>query len=486
MLEKIANVWAASGTTDEPDAPKKTVGFAGADQPAMERFNWLHNLIQTKVNEIVSERLSGLYEDAAAPTAMLTTKLFDEPWGLTDDDVNTLSGGSGKSYVDLGVYFDSTANTPRLLALDRAGNSVDVYDPRALTALDASGDLTSDLPSGSGETWEALSMATDGTYVYITFVDTNSDEYQVQSWLISDWSVNTGWSATGTALPGSGTPSLGYVPASIKIVSATKLAVLNNWITVSAASSTALSIIDSSDGSITASGAGDCPTGDSCETYPGLASDGTNVFFGTRGSTGRYLCSATIANPQVGCGGTGYPLTISTPIAGQPNFLSQCGPNLIAAPISVYSGHAITDAVLHTCNADEADLGEIVRGQNGASSPLPADEWFVQTIYDSRYDGINLWLACNVRDLSGSNSAAVVKIDASKLPNNASSNKTPAVIDIASCFRVGSNVMSGDTALGRLMSLEFDGRDLWIVKENRPSQTDSGKIFRLPLALLRS
>ena len=75
-IDKFDNIWANSGTTDEPSSAKKDQGFVGNDQPAMERFNWLHNMIQDKVRRLIVERMDSFYEEATDPQAMITTGLW--------------------------------------------------------------------------------------------------------------------------------------------------------------------------------------------------------------------------------------------------------------------------------------------------------------------------------------------------------------------------------------------------------------------------
>ncbi len=484
-IEQLDPVWAESGDKTDPGMTDEKIaaGQVGGEYLYIERFNALQNRVETLLNSLVVERMNGLYEDAADKNAMLTTKLFDESWGVTSDSANVISAGATKQLGDLAVYFDATTGAPRLMALDYAGNQISVYDARSLALLDTSSDLSADLPSGGGETWHAVSMCTDGTHVYVGFIDTAANTYQIQSWLRSDWSVNTGWAATGTALPGSGAGSFGGVR--IGFASSTKLATVNSWNAVSAASSAAISIIDITDGTIDASGAGDCPTGDSAKAVSKFASDGTNIYFGASGSTSGYVCSATIANPQVGCGGSGYPYSMTTPAAGYPIAPVACGA-VVALGIYVGSGWAATDSVIQSCTASAAFTGKITRGQNSAGTPVTGDKWVMRIVHDARFDGINLWLVGDIDNLSSGVSCCVVKIDVAKLQANSLSDVAPQLGDVASVFKISPVNASSSSASLRPMSIELDGRDIWVIKENRASQTDSGKIFRLPLAQLRS
>jgi hypothetical protein len=481
-IDKIGTVWANGGSTDEPDDVKKNQGFVGGDQPAMERFNWLHNFIQKKFNKVQRERVDSFYTDATDPQLMIATGLWDESWGCGADTANIISGGATKEYRDIKSYINADGD-PRILVLDNANTKIESYDPRTKTLASTSGDLSLNLPTGGGQTWEPYSFCTDGTYVYVMFADTNAspDTHQIQSWRISDWAVNAGWAATGTTLPGTGS-GLILRDGSVIMANSTKLATCNGWVTCTASSSTCISIINISDGTISASGAGDCPTADNAEPIPGISSDGTNIFFGSNGATNPYICSATIADPTTGCGGANFPLSTA---GGFRPMMCTAGPNLTIAAMYSASFSSETDVILRTLNSTDADLDVIQIGQNSTTTPVRGDQWLIERVlYQPVFDGINFWILGSVDNTAADDQYVLLKIDAARL----SLTDTNIVRQLGDCI-AGFYYVSPDTVDNSLQNqhgLTFDGRDIWSIIEATASVTNSGKIFRLPLALLRN
>jgi hypothetical protein len=78
-IDKLEYLWAESGTTTPaPTDEKIQEGFVGGDRPTIERFNWLHNRAETKLNKIQCERVDSFYEEAADAQRMIMTGLWDE------------------------------------------------------------------------------------------------------------------------------------------------------------------------------------------------------------------------------------------------------------------------------------------------------------------------------------------------------------------------------------------------------------------------
>jgi hypothetical protein len=492
-IEKTDGVWAATGeieTDTTLTTAKKAAGFVPGDKAARQRFNYLLNRIDEKIDEIIEERVNSYYDDATDHQAMIMTRIWDDPWSVTSETANTISSGATKELRDICVFFSSD-NTPRLMLLDNANCKIEVWNPRTLTSVITTNALSDDLPSGGGQTWEPYSMCTDGTYVYVMFADTNAapDTHQIQAWLIDEtqanWSVRSGWAATGSALTGTGNGP-GQRDGEIFIADDDYLACLCGWNTVSAVGSAAIIIVDITDGTFAAgtSGAGDCPTADSANAAYGC-SDGTNIYFQASGttSTDSYYCSATIANPQAGCGGTGYPLTVSNPMSS--HGIACCG----AAIITMWgraTGEVSTDNVLLSHTSGDVDLDIIIRGQNAAATPLIGDEYIVEDFYASVFDGINLWMLVKFdNELTTNGQFAVLKLDVAKI-SLYDVNQSRQMEDIIS----GVFFIAPENAIGvgesEIHALAFDGRDIWAMCENAASQDLSGDVYRLPLALLRS
>jgi len=479
-IGKFLKRWANAGTKTAPSSAKQDTGWGDNEQVPYEWFNWLLDRVEAKIDKLIEERLASYYMNATSPIDMLTTGLWDDSWAQGMDTANIISSGSTKEFYDLGVYFDLDYNS-YLIAFDNSLLKFEIWDPRTLGLVDTSDALTDDLPSGGGETWEAESMCVDGSHIYATFQDTNAspEVYRVQAWEIGTWNVKTGWPSTGTSLPGSGT-SFGSPARNSKIVNADvdKLATANTWITVSASSSTAVSIINKSDGTIAGSGAGDCPTGDSAQIF-GLVSDGTNIIFSTLGSSNAYLCSTTIADPTVGCGGTNYPRTLAT--SGVTNHLVNCGPEMIVG--SYNDGSGSTAILLRTHSFRNATFSEVERGQNSAATPVVGDKLVLNTPFGLIFDGINIWTLGKINNGSTFSQDVVVRTDLAKL-SLASTNQTNQLGDISSVFLICPRFASTIDARSRIV---FDGRDLWITMDSDAGAPDrSGVIRRLPIGLLRS
>lgn len=481
LIRKILNVWANSGTveTPAPSAAKRSVGWVGDERPGIDRFNYLQRTVENKINDLATEGVSSALDTAteAEVQAMISTGLWNNSWGCTDDAANIISGGATKQYCDLATFFNADGE-PRILVADSSLMKIEVWDPRSRTLVDTSHDLNGDLPGGVAGGFQSL--CTDGTWVYATIRDyaATPDDYYIQAWLISDWSVKLGWPATGTKLTSTG--NVKYFKAII--ANATRIAVVNDATTITANTSPAIEIVDIANGAILASGAGDAPTGISAEADPVIASDGTNVFFGAYGSSSAlYLCSATIANPQAGCGGTNWGLT--TMVDAHIRAMVSINEKIV----SFLSHASITTAgkVILTHTAADAVLDEIARGQDAMTTPAPGSEYIFHTPYDAVYDGVNVWVFVHVGNLSAGRSGALLRIDAAKFGFNSNISKYRCIDDLEpSLFMVMPQ--TGASGFKPQQGLTFDGRDIWAITEQQASLQNSGKIARLPLALIRS
>jgi hypothetical protein len=261
-IDKFDYEWAESGAkTPAPSDAKIQTGWvsgAEADRAYIEYFNYLQNRAEAAINRIIKERYNSFYEEASNPQAMITTGLWDESWAVIGNSLNVMGNGPGKDYQDMKVFFNSN-NEPRIIVAENDTTKFEIWDPRTLAAATdyrTSDNIHDDLPVGV--TGLIQSICTDGTTVYATIIDTNAApaEYYVQAWNISTWSVKTGWPATGRHLTPTGNAHQFY----IIMANATRLAIINNATTVTAAGDPVIEIIDIDDGSILADGAGDAPT----------------------------------------------------------------------------------------------------------------------------------------------------------------------------------------------------------------------------------
>ena len=473
-IDKFDYTWAESGSLGTtPTDEKIQEGWVSGERPKHERFNLLQDRVEKKLNKIQREGLDSFYRDATDPQKMIMTGLWNESWGTMADSDNIISGGATKKYKSFASFFDAN-NDPRLIIADDTAGKFEVWDPRAMSLLDTSDVWSDDLPSGSGQTWECYSIITDGTYVYAAFTDTNAspDTHQIQAWNISTWDPHSGWAATGTALPGTG--SLPAPGSQIIFASSTKIATANGWNTISSSASAAISIIDITDGSIDASGAGDANAGGTDFAYD-LCSDGTNVFFITDLGADQWICSCTIADPTTGSGGTNFPLQETTSSAAH---VVACGPNLM---IALFEGHTTQgDNVIRSFNATDADLDIINRGQNSFGTPVGDEDYIFTNPKWACFDGLNLWILGTLT-IGATSSMSLTKIDVAKFPQIDTSIER-SLNDVTTC----SFIVAPDTESWSIGRCVFDGRDIWCLIEDTASATNSGKLFRLPLALYRN
>ncbi len=483
-ITKTDGVWAESGdVTPAPTDAKKAIGFLGGDQPTIETFNYLVKRLDDKVDEIIEERVNSFYEDAADPQSMISTGLWDESWGIPSDTLNMIDSGVATSeYRDLAVIFNSD-NQPRLLVLDNALTKIEVWNPRTLTLVDTSDDLTDDLPA-SGAVWVCESMCTDGTSVYVTLKDTNAspDTHIIQAWDIATWDVKSGWAATGTALQGTGNTSGNTRESKVIIANATTLAVVCCYQAISADTDPAIQLFSITAGAAGLDGAGDAPTGTSATALDTICSDGTNIFFATYGTNVQSICSATISDPTAGCGGTNFAGGFSLGDSDK-SCMIQCGPDLIVDCIYPISTVTSSDIILRTFNDSDADLEAIEVGQNSQSTPVVGNQYLLGHPIANCFDGVNVWVFGYI-EFGGNDGCALIKIDTSKLANVDRTTRQlpdiangPFLVDVVNFPSGASNWI--------YQSCKFDGRDIWVNTEQRASQTNSGKIHRLPLALLR-
>lgn len=483
--KKFDNVFANSGALDSFDAAKKDDGLVGGDRISIENWNALQNGVEQKINDMVEEGPATYYPDATDVNAMITTGLWDDSWGLPIDTANVISGGATKQYIDMAPFFTAD-NEPRLPVLDATNNKIEVWNPRTLALVDTSDALDDDLPAIGAEVWEPYSMFTDGTSVYVMLRDSNAtpDTHQIQAWDIATWDVKTGWPTTGTALSGTGNTPHNSRDGKVIMASATKLATVSGWITIASSASTAISIIDITNGTIDSEGAGDAPTGVTAEAIDSICSDGTNIYFAVRGATNLHVCTATIADPTAGCGGAGYPLSLG---AGSSSHLTACGPKMITNPVSPIGGVTEADIVLYTHDSSDADLDQITVGQNTRGTPDVADGYLLGFPWDACFDGRSLWILGSINP-TGGDLAALTKVDVAKL----------FLFDTSEQRHYGDVVSGGPFIMPPdaehpaggsnwiYYRCVFDGRDIWVNVEPRASQPNSGKLMRLPQATQRT
>jgi hypothetical protein len=483
-------VWAENGTKDtiptDITQTKVETGFVGgeeADRPYIDTFNLLFNRSESAIDSIIQEGPGSWYPRSANVNDMITTGLWGtETWGTTGDATNIIDSGVATSeFRDIAVYFTSD-NEPRLLVLDNALLKLQIWDPRAKTLLSTSDDLSDDLDTSGTQVYEAHSMCTDGTYAYVTFSDTNAtpDEHFIQAYTLADWTAHSGWPANGTQLSNTGNASGNERESRVINADADYLAVACTWEVIAANTDEAIAIVDKSDGSLTTEGAGDAPTGVSAQAIDSICSDGTDVYFTVIGGGSQYLCTCSIADATAaGAAGLG-PVSLGTTTSSDICIISQemifvC---LYASGTSVTTNIVGTIPLSGSGGANFVDLG-----QNTKGTPDTGDQYVLRDAWGCTFDGINVWIYGRIFDTNSKE--VLIKIDAAKL-SATSWNTDYQIGDICSQFFVlPANEETGTPTSSRWRTCKFDGRDIWMNVDPAASQTYSGQLARLPMALIR-
>ena len=485
-INPIDGVWAESGTREPTlSAAKKDAGFVGGDKVLIERLNELHGRSDDAVNQVIQERVNSSYDGSADAALALTTGIWPDAWAMTGESANVISGGAAKSYFDMCAFYTSTG-APRLLIMDMTARKFEVWNPRTLALVDTSDVFTDDLPAVGGEVYELVSMCTDGTNVYATIKDTNAapDEHYLQAWEIATWDVVTGWPTTGTALTGTGNgPLATYKDSKVIIADDDNLAVSCGWTLVTGSGDPAIQLFARhaygafNAGDAVRDGAGDCQAGVGMYPCEGICSDGTNIFFAANdGANATQICSASIADLTTDSGGANYPRGFACDGAR----LCMVGSGTYISVIPIAGAAA---PIIHNHDAADATYDAINRGVDDAAlsgNSIVMDD----NCYAIIFDGINAWLLTDIDNNAGDNQMAFVKFDVATMSNLAT-NTTRQLTDIASTYIVEPSVAS-DYVTGLNLQIAFDGRDVWAVIDPHGTNPNSGKIFRLPLALLRS
>jgi hypothetical protein len=297
---------------------------------------------------------------------------------------------------------------------------------------------------------------------------------------LETWTAHPSWPADGVEIATTGGVVSTYRPGKVIVANGSRLAVLAHNVTVGATPvATVVSIINKATGAITAAGSGDAAAGGI--SIPEIVSDGTNLFFSVYTGAGAFvLASCTIANPQLGCGGTGYPNALL--YSGDDYRLGICGSMAITAHVD--AALAANDIIIQNHRSSRADIDGLWCGESSFSaSPLIGKSWNQGSALCLCSDGINIWIMSKLEGQKGG--CRVTKYDLGKFHTHVSSVAT---------YRQASDLAAKSYILGNLdvsvvnplqCSMVFDGRDIWCIPESTHGTNGSGYIFRLPLALLR-
>lgn len=449
------------------------------------RLNRQFYRADSKLNETINQIAKGVADDTG-PDAFVK-RLFTSSDCLhspTNPGCLLDTSDSTKAYYSLD--YTRIGGEKKLLACNYStGCEVDVLDIATLS-LESENDLSGGLDTSGTQDWYPVDICNDGTYAYVLFQDTDAspEVYCVQAYDMSDWTPHPDWSTTGLDLTGSGSFTLTDGGPKIIYAATDKLAVLQSWNAITAATSAAVGIIDATDGTLDGEGAGGVAYIPSVNTYGrGLCSDGTNVYYGARDTVANavFLVSMPIASP----GGTG-----ATNNAGSydPNSASNYVGSLCCAGDTILMGFE-DDFSNSRCVAYHYDTTYSLISAKAALLTTGSSD--IEAVRAMAFDGLNFW-AIGKYDESGNSGdeAKIIRLDFAAQGSISSTYTdvyTPDLQDLAGkTYGVTPDPLVADGPDSKGCPVAHDGRDLWVVWEPSASDTDrSGKIIRFAKTLLR-
>lgn len=446
MTYKIDPEFAENGVMDT-DAVFDALAENGlVDEPLRYKFfNKAINRGDVALNALFDRMPPAVPKDERESSVALNVYSSDSCFASILDSANQVDTGENVS----AVYPTKINGVKKILVSVYGSPELVVIDSETM-AVDETVDLSSGLPAG---TWYVVGFCADGTNAYVVF-NTAVRDSVIQAFKMDDWSVASGWPATGTTMPDN---SGSYVPVSICNANSSVVAVLTSYYNVTIGASTLLELYDKTDGSLSDSGDGDAsPSG---TLFPkGLSSNGTYLFFMDGDD---HLCSASIANLSTGCGWSNGPLTID---AGTGYYPVAC-----AGKFVVCAGSGTTQPFLYVAHEENALISEITTD----------DQTVIQKITSVAFDGLSFW-AIGIALIDIYPRTFLFKIDVERCLNQDGSNAQsisgsngivkPFGISLDDDVMIYSNLIS-------------DGRDLWLTGGHSAGIIQ--KVFRLPLSHFR-
>lgn len=461
--------WATSGDKDAPGASLIASGYTAGSQPLHGNFNHIINEIREKINEVISD--GPIAHKGDVSMAPVYRRCYwpsdDTAWSLPHESSNYIDYiATAVAYVGIEPYINA-AGERKIITLDgataTATRTFHIFDVATMAHESSSGDLASDLPSGSSEDWVPVSFCTDGTSVYGYFRNQNlapADTYRMQAWDIATWTKKAAWPADGRPIVGT-TSATTYGYGMVRQISDTEIGFCKPW---AAGIQNRIEVMDMYDGAYPYGGGnGD---GTNTEHAVALTSDGTYVYYVTYEGT---VCSATIGAMTTGIGATGnYP---GGPYVG-------AGVDIICIGNLIVSTYDSAGSMIRVSTSNEVDTAYVSATANNYK--LNKSGMMV-------YDGMYLWVR-GERDVPGSTTGCIAKIDLTSAVYGTAQthigDEDDIVITTIPIHHDYSSV--GYNRASWLSSpICFDGRDVWVVCDKRPAQTLSSRIARITRAVIR-
>ena len=432
-IQKFEPVFASEGAADTDEVYAEYAGLGMVDERL--RYKAFNKIVQTgqeKTNELI--RLGVKTVGDAAADDVHTKNFFPNDFGRGADASNIFDLSSDELY---NFVYCRTADNQRLLigGCDGAIQGFNIETEASVGDIVSSAQLATGIPATMTAP-DVYSVACDSEWVYALVVYEAVSEAVVQSFSISDGSVNPDWPAEGLAMSALAV-SFNYFEARIRWVSETQLAVCQPWITVTSGTSSGIVVVDSADGTQLGSGVGDYP-GSSARVID-VCGNGDYAFGLVQEAGQAYLCSMSLTSyGATGCGGTGWPGLTSVNHDDGDSGRIMCAGNTVVATFRV---------------APQLVMADVVRGP--VLSSTSGDAGVVGSLGPIAFTGINWW-ALGSRT---SYTQTVYKIKIGAYQNTAVASTAPIDehVDVYCDYRD----QNYDVATYYKNNLVFDGRDLW-------------------------
>lgn len=313
-------------------------------------FNRMHNRADTGIVSLI-ESIPPVIKDRKTPDRLLGIYRRYDCFADPTSDLNLLNipGVTIK-----GICSTEIGGLSKLLVIDMTPgvSSVMVVDTLTM-AVEDTVELSGGLASG---TWTIQGITADGTTAYACFQKSTNEQY-VQAYSMDTWTPAAGWPSTGTQY----STGSGLAPVRVINADSDSLAVASN--NASIGTREMITLISKSTGVISDTGNGDSPaTG--TQVLKDITSNGEDLFFYIDGR----LCSASIADLSVGCGGLNWPLT------------------------TTYGGRTFTDGVTVVSAGSSGITVAHVDDALGFTL-TPTTSAVFRTPTQGLFDGLNFWLA---------------------------------------------------------------------------------------------
>lgn len=433
-----------NGPKVEPDSTylDRVPSGMTAERLPYPTFNRILNDIHVKINEHISKGPKGANPSSTMESVLKGIRSSSEFGTFGYDSHNELySGDASDEYYDLALAVIDGVR--KVICLDwTTALNVEIFDVDNMAYEGSQAIPSSSLPSDGNENWVPLAIVCDLNYAYIVFGSNSSGstydyDHYIQAYRLSDWTVKSGWPATGLFLFDHATiqtPHLIFANDDL-------LAVDDDELTITGGTSRAVILIDAATGVEDSYGAGDLSSG----TVASLCSNGEYIFIATTS----YVGSMSIASPSSGCGGTGWPRNV--------------GAEWVTCLGDVVVSNAGTAA--HVLSVDNANIGTIT----------PADNSVIKYMGYLTTDGLNFWVRGSKTIGATDRTCFLFKMNLHKLMRENSTTPEAAAEEIFEAFALSQD---NGTRQSRMV---YDGDGIVCIH----NFNGSGKLHKLSKTILR-